>query len=502
MKNWIYISFFFFPSVVQSQVYTHPTTGIAGEYVGACETATCSGTYYDNGGAGANYSNNINSIYRIFCPNAVGQCLTATFSSFSIEGGGGCPWELFTVTNGSTQNSPVLWSGCGTGAIGPFTGTANGCLGFRFRSDFTVTMPGWAATFSCAPCAGGPNGSDNNDCVRATQLCAGVAVPGNSTGPGIVSEACGGASCPAGGENYSNWFLVSFATSGTFTFTITPSVGTDDYDYAVYGPNAICSALGASLRCSDSGLTGVTGLSAAAGDNSESVSGDKFTAQMNVTAGQFYYIMIDEWTPTGAGYALSFGGTATISCVPLPVELLNFNATYDESIKSVKLDWETATETNMDHYIVEYSTDLEIFEQIALVKVHENSSQNKQYSVIHSSPDPTETNYYRLKQVDLDGHTRISDIQAVIINDPELQLIAYPNPAEGFTNIEFYSMAENAEYTMEVFDYSAKRLLNYRFNAIKGKNIIPIDLEGFTKGVYFLVMSGNGEVVRTSFVRE
>lgn len=47
--------------------YTHPTAGIAGEYVGSCVVNNCGPfTYTDDGGAGGNYSNNINSIYRVF----------------------------------------------------------------------------------------------------------------------------------------------------------------------------------------------------------------------------------------------------------------------------------------------------------------------------------------------------------------------------------------------------------------------------------------------------
>lgn len=482
-------------------MYTHPTTGIAFEYVGACETATCSGTYYDNGGAGANYSNNINGVYRIFCPNTAGQCLTATFTQFSIEGGGGCPFDLFRVSNGSTQNSPLLFSGCGTGAIGPFTGTANGCLGFRFWSDFSVTLPGWTATFSCSPCAGGPSGTANNDCVNATQVCSNVNVPGNSTGPGIAAEACGGAACPAGGENYSNWYLVTIATSGTFNFTITPSIATDDYDYAVYGPNVTCGALGANIRCSDAGATGNTGLSALAIDNSENVTGDKFTAEMNVTAGQWYYIMVDEWTPTGAGYTLSFGGTATISCTPLPLELLSFYAGYNYSEKAVELQWETASETNMEKFTVEYSTDGGAFEPIGVIPAN-NGNHNNLYQFTHSDPMMEEINYYRIAQTDREGRTVYSDIRAVMINDPQGEISVFPSPATEQTQIEFHTAYDEIPSEMNIYDYSGKHILTYNFTAKRGKNVIPLELFGFDSGVHFVTIQCNGTWHRTAFVKQ
>ncbi|PCJ26801.1 MAG: hypothetical protein COA97_05255 [Flavobacteriales bacterium] len=489
--------------------YLHPTSGYANEYVGSCEVATSTGTYTDDGGPAGNYSNNIGNdlcppfwcpagIYRVFCPDAVGNCITATFTSFDTEAG----IDILRVTNGSTQNSPLLWSGSGVGIPGPFTGTINGCLGFRFASDFSVTRPGWSATISMAPCAGGPNGTDNNDCVNATLICNNIAVPGNSTGPGIVAEACGGAAgCPAGGENYSNWYSVSFTTSGTFNFNLVPSVGTDDYDYAIYGPAVTCTALGSPIRCSDAALTGNTGLLAGSGDLTEDVNGNKFTEELNVLAGETYYIMIDEWTPTGAGYNLNLGGTATISCVPLPVKLISFDAEYNFDEKVVNLQWNTATEINNDYFLVERSLDGVTFEQIGKVKGSGNSTQQQFYWFEDANPNPGEINYYRLKQVDFDGKYEYSYIVAVVIDDPLLQFSVYPNPATESTNVLFHTVIAT-EFHLAVYDYTGKLIISNDFIATKGKNIIPLDLKGYSQGIYFMSLQGNGNVLKKPFIKK
>jgi len=485
-----------------AQVYTHPLVGIASENVGSCEVATCTGTYYDNGGAAGNYSNFVNGTYRVFCPNQAGQCLRATFSSFSIEGGPLCPYDSFFVLNGSTQNSPMLFGGCGTGAIGPFTGTGNGCLGFRFFSDGSVVGPGWAATFSCVPCAGGPTGTANSDCANATFLCSNATVPGNSTGPGIVAEACGGGGCPAGGENYSNWYVVQFLTGGTFNFTIVPQTATDDYDYAVYGPNLACGSLGPALRCSDSGATGNTGLAAASVDNSENVFGDKFTAQMNVLAGQSYYIMVDEWTPTGAGYSLNFGGTAVMSCTMVPVNLISFDAKYDPVNREVLLDWSTASEQNNAYFEVQRSLNGWEFETIDHIIGAGTTQQQMNYHSVDTRPFPGEVNYYRLKQVDENGLFDFSPTQAVLINDPDYQLQVLPNPAGDMAEIAWISGAEVGESRLDIYDYTARHLLSERIIPGKGRNSIPLDLSLFPTGVYFLTLQGGGDMLTRTFVRE
>ena len=190
--------------------FLHPTTGLQGTFVGSCMAVTCDALYYDDGGCSSDYSNSINQIYRTFCPDVAGNCVTATFTQFDVEaagpGCGGVPgcWDALIVNNGPTQNSPQIFGGCGTAIPGPFTSTdPSGCLTFRFCSDGAFPRPGWAINLSCTPCAG-PNGSDNNDCANNTAICSDASFTGSSSGPGITSEGCAGCQLS---ENYSTWYL-------------------------------------------------------------------------------------------------------------------------------------------------------------------------------------------------------------------------------------------------------------------------------------------------------
>src|SRR5688572_16264803 len=74
--------------LLTAQTYFHPTQGLQSTYVGACTANLCSGVYVDDGGTGGNYSNNVNNVYRTFCPNAPGQCIRLTFTQFSLEAPG------------------------------------------------------------------------------------------------------------------------------------------------------------------------------------------------------------------------------------------------------------------------------------------------------------------------------------------------------------------------------------------------------------------------------
>jgi hypothetical protein len=491
-------------------VFAHGTAGIQSERVTHCLQAICTGTYTDDGGAAGNYSSSVlGGLYRVFCPNAAGQCMRMTFNSFSTQGtaNSNCGTDYLTVGNGATQNSPVMnitglnnnQAGriCGTPTV-PFSFTADnpsGCLSFRFTSDGSVVSSGWSASLSCVPCAtagNGPDLSENNDCIRATPLCAGTAISSNSSGPGMVAEGCTGNACPAGGENHTNWYSFQISAAGTLTTTITPITSTDDYDFAIYGPNASCDFLGAPLRCSDSGGTGVTGLSGAAADNIENVSGDKFLAPLNVLVGETYIMMVDEWTAnTGGGYSLAFGGTASLDCIVLlPVELTYFGGTYNATRKSVDVKWTVQREQNIDYYEVLKSRNGIDFYPIDRVEVVGNHLGVKNYEIVDANPSFDGITYYRLKYGRDGEEVSYSDIAAVEIYDPSMNnyITTSPNPFKHNLDLRFFSCCMG-EANVSVVDVSGKITQTFRLATVEGSNTYTLDLSHLQAGFYILQVS-------------
>lgn len=476
------VSFILILFAVGAQNYFHPTTGLQNTYVGACMVSTCSGNYYDNGGPGGDYSNFINNVYRTFCPNTPGMCMRVTFSQFNVEPANGpnC-YDFLQIKAGPTQNSPNLFAGCGTNvSIGPFTSNdPSGCLTFRFYSDFSVPRPGWSATLSCVPCANGPVGGSNSDCSSATAICSNSSFTGASSGPGLLSEGCSGCNLS---ENFSNWYFFQAQTSGTLRLNIDPNVNTDDYDFAVYGPNVTCGSLGSPVRCSYAANTGNTGMSPTAFDNSEDVLGDGYVAPLNVTAGQTYYLMVNKWSAGGAGFTLDWtGSTASLDCAVLPVELLSFEGRMLR--KEVELTWSTASEINNDYFLVEKSTDAENFESIAYVKGAGNSNTLKSYISYDKKP-VIGFNYYRLKQVDYDGKYEYSSIIPVK-NDPSLVFSVSPIPAGDHMTIYFNS-DKSGNLTIHILDTKGKTVSGKKVPVEEGSNILEIDISSVSQGIYML----------------
>ena len=95
---------------------------------------------------------------------------------------------------------------------------------------------------------------------------------------------------------------------------------------------------------------------------------------------------------------------------PLPIELTRLNARVENNV--VRLEWETASETNNDFFTVEKSSDAINFEKLTIVQGAGNSTKQIRYSIIDDSPI-NGISYYRLKQTDFDGLLEFSGVISV-----------------------------------------------------------------------------------------
>ena len=239
----------------------------------------------------------------------------------------------------------------------------------------------------------------NTNCSTATQVCSNTSFSGNANGFGTQELTSGNQGCLSG-ENQSSWYYFQALTSGTIAFTIVTSA---DYDFAIWTGG--CGSLGTPVRCSFAGTYSNTGLQAGTGQNSEGAFGDGFVDPLNVTAGQTYVLLIDNYdidnTPFNMNW--SFTGGATLNCmpIPLPVEFVDFIAAYGEERN--ELSWLTASERNNDHFTVERSSDGISWVTVAEPDAAGDSFILTEYAYTDYSYERDKINYYRLSQTDIDG---------------------------------------------------------------------------------------------------
>ena len=261
----------------------------------------------------------------------------------------------------------------------------------------------------CVNLTSPPPISSNTDAATATALCSSSTFAGNSNGSGVQELNSTNQGC-LGIENQSSWYTFTIETSGDLKMTIAPDAS-DDYDFAIWGPNPTLPLTIDPIRCSYAAEFDDTGMGNSATDNTEDSFGDGWVAPMNVLAGEVYIVLIDNYSSSSNPFSLSWGGTAGMDCsVVLPVELVHYKG---ESINGANyITWETLTEINNDYFSLERSDDLINFEEIAVVQGNGNSTELQEYSFLDREI-LNETYYYRLKQVDFDGASAYSKIISI-----------------------------------------------------------------------------------------
>lgn len=318
--------------------------------------------------------------------------------------------DNITISNSAGTSALTV----GTGSV-VWTSTVTGTIRF-----YTHTA-GCGAQATCrtktAGCGSVPPPSGNQNCTTSTQVCSNASFTGNSSGFGTQELPNNGTidGCLTI-EHQSSWYIFQAVTSGTVSLTITTAV---DYDFAIWGPNVSCGALGTPVRCSFSGLFGNTGLGNTAtdfsdGDGTGGNGGlDAWVRPLTVTAGQTYIMLIDNFTANSTAFTLNWtmAGGATLNCTPLPIELLYFNVEMNSCTENI-LTWSTATELNNKTFELERSNDGMNFHKITEINGAGNSTSVLKYKYSDMNLE-LGINYYRLKQVDYDGQFKYTNLISV-----------------------------------------------------------------------------------------
>ncbi|MFT6512904.1 MAG: hypothetical protein ACJAX1_001476 [Neolewinella sp.] len=183
----------------------------------------------------------------------------------------------------------------------------------------------------------------------------------------------------------------------------------------------------------------------------------------------------------------------------LPTELTRFYA--NEARKSgIRLNWETATETDNEKFEVERSTDGVTFSIIGEVQGTGSTVEHQTYSLVDNAP-VFGTNYYRLKQLNFDGRFEYSEIINVLNTDSDQQRgHFYPNPSHsGNVSLDYYS-ATNSSLNVSVFDVSGALMFRQNNQAVEGANNLKLDLTTLGRGLYIIRLGDEADPVHRKVV--
>lgn len=160
--------------------------------------------------------------------------------------------------------------------------------------------------------------SGPNDCEGYIQVCGNYDIQMDVSGPGIQEIE---ANVCQSWEHNSLWLHFNIEESGTLGFNLIPASSSisEDYDFWIFGPNAVCGNIGQSIRCSTTNPQAAaqannhTGLNDTSTDDFEGPGpdGDSFVRSLDVLAGEEYFLVIDR--PIGnSAFTLEWTGTAIL----------------------------------------------------------------------------------------------------------------------------------------------------------------------------------------------
>lgn len=169
----------------------------------------------------------------------------------------------------------------------------------------------------------------------------------------------------------------------------------------------------------------------------------------------------------------------TVVSGTLPLKLLSFSA--KKNGKTNLLQWSTASEVNVSHFLVERSINGIEYTSIGRV----NAGLN-QYSFIDNAP-ANAVNFYRLKMLDRDGRFEYSPVRTVN-NSGSFYVSVYPNPANDKLNLQI-NIDKKAVLQLQVLSMDGRVLLSKQVNAEAGTSLTSLEVAALHSGGYLLKVS-------------
>jgi hypothetical protein len=182
----------------------------------------------------------------------------------------------------------------------------------------------------------------------------------------------------------------------------------------------------------------------------------------------------------------------------LPITLGDFSGKKENSTNV--LIWNTITENNCKAFEVQRSTNGTDFTALGMINSQAANGMSNielNYSFVDANPKQGH-NYYRLRQIDLDGKSTYSKEIDLVGTSNGSVINVYPNPAKDNVTVE-YASNSNASLSLQVIDMSGRIIKQIQTKVTSGNNAILISLDGVSAGMYQLQLIENN---RLSYVQK
>ncbi|MBV4359227.1 zinc-dependent metalloprotease [Pinibacter aurantiacus] len=215
---------------------------------------------------------------------------------------------------------------------------------------------------------------------------------------------------------------------------------------------------------------------------------------VNATNSQYAsdFIVSGNFSNTGfSGFGLGIPGVT-----PLPIDFLSFKGAANNN-KAI-LDWQVATNKGISLFEVERSDNGMNYSKLGTVSVSQLPEMSNHY--VFTDNDPLEgNNYYRIKEIELNGH--ISYSKVVTLNFAEQDnFTIYPNPVQSMLIVECNKETSKAVMAT-IFSIDGKLIKQIKASNFGKK--MNVDVVNLAAGQYILrLVPGDGKVVNMKFIKQ
>lgn len=178
-----------------------------------------------------------------------------------------------------------------------------------------------------------------------------------------------------------------------------------------------------------------------------------------------------------------------LQLAPLPVELTMFNGSKNNKGEHL-LNWQTASEENASHFLLEHSKDGVQFETIGKIAANGNSTSSSNYRFTNFFPSLPD-NYYRLKIIDLDATFEYSSIVYLSATKQDSEVTIFPNPSDDL--FQFTRPSDKDKWQLIIFNNVGQIVREVNWS--KDATTYQLDLNDFPNGVYNVQILNRNEII-------
>lgn len=426
-------------------------------------------------------------------------------SQVNINGGSESSCGFFCTPAPAMQ---VLRGSCGAlTEIACYTTPGLGARGFSNQTinvspGETIYLRLWEASGSAiqydlvlTPTTAVPS---NDACASAAPLGT-VGCNVNANGGGAPApESCSG----AGGEG-TTWNTMD--NSVFYTFQVTAST-TQPVSITLFNVNCAGGCNDIQLALYGGGCAGVGGSDGSSPVNNSTYYGcNAGTGTVTVTATQTlspgtYYLLVDGCSaglPVQTSSCI-FGVSSDVITVPLPLHITFFEVELKEEEETVLLKWRAEELINAQYFVLERTSNGVDFVEIETIEI-EPEKLNYQYSDEDLSSAYNGYYYYRIRQINFDGASFLTDIEAVRIPLKENSIKIYPNPVLSGQIFAIGGQFEGGGILdLQIYNQLGMLVYQQDVNAGAGSLSLEINSSKLPNGVYQLsIGKGTQRISRT-----